>query len=121
MAGWLRNLFSGIDDLLMSSYKLELVDSDENRMLVRSQGEDIVADRRLRVVRRGATTLARFEQIRSIDIRRHTGSEEPEHWSVSLHLSWYAQVFLGKTLDATEASIVAAHLSTLTGARVLSL
>jgi hypothetical protein len=121
MLDWLRNLFSGLDNLLMSPYQLELVDSDENFVRIRSQGEDIVADRRLRIVRRGATTLVRFEQIRSIDIRHHRNDDELEHWSVSLHLSWYSQVFIGRTTDSTEASIVAAHLSTLTGLRVLSL
>jgi hypothetical protein len=123
MPNWLRSLFTGLDDLLMASYALELLDSDENRLRVRSQGEEIVADRRLGLVRRGATTLARFDQIRSIDLRHHPAGngDEPEHWSVSLHLSWYSQVFVGRTTDDAEASIVAAHLSTLTGHRVLSL
>jgi hypothetical protein len=121
MLAWLRNLFSGLDELLMSSHELELVDSDENFVRIRSQGDDIVADRRLRVVRRGVRTLVRFDQIRSIDIRHHNGEDETEHWSVNLHLSWYSQVFIGRTTDSTEASIVAAHLSTITGHRVLSL
>lgn len=121
MLGWLRNLFSGLDDLLMSSHELELLESDENFVRIRSQGEDIVADGRLRIVRRGATTLVRFEQIRSIDLRHHRGDEDAEHWTVSLHLSWYSQVFIGRTTDSAEASIVAAHLGTITGHRVLSL
>jgi hypothetical protein len=119
---WLRNRFSDLDDLLMASYELELIDSDDDFVRVRSQGEELVADRRLGLVRRGATTLARFDQIRSIDIRHHRGgNDEPEHWSINLHLSWYSQVFIGKTTDAAEASIIAAYLGTLTGLRVLNL
>ena len=100
---------------------IEIVEQDDTRLVLRAVGREIVVNKRYRTVKSGQKVLARFDSIRAIEVAREHGDDGPETWKVSLYLSWWSRVHIGWTDDATDASIVGAHLSTVTGKKVIAL
>ena len=102
-------------------YAIEVLKHDERQLIVRSEKRTVIADKRFGTVKHGTRVLTTFNRIESIDVQRDGGSEGAETWSVSLYLNWHTRIQIGRSTDPTEASICAAHLSTVTGKKVLSL
>lgn len=100
---------------------IEIVEQQGPRLVWRSGGREVVADQRLRAVLSNGRVLARFDAIQSVDIQHHRGNDTPEAWSVNLGLGGRSRVRVGRCSDATDASILAAHLGTLTGKKVQAL
>lgn len=118
---FLRAFAGEAQGLLAPNIGIEIVEQDERRLVTLSERRQVVVDKRFGTVKCGAKVLASFDAIQSIDIQHQRGDDVAEAWNVSLYLSWYARVQIGRTDDATEASIVAARLSTITGKKVLAL
>jgi hypothetical protein len=97
-----------------------LVDHTDKRLVIRSGTVELVVDRQVGTVARAGRKVASIEAIRSIDIARSDEEDGPERWSVSLYISWFSRVHIGDTYDDVNASIIAAHLSTITGKKVLA-
>jgi len=70
----------------------------------------------------GERTRVDFSSIKSIDVvfRRAT-SDWPDLWTVRLAVNWYSAPVVGQTTDATDASIAAARIATLTAKKVRTL
>lgn len=118
---FMRALAGEATDLLAPSIGIEIVEQDDRRLVTLSERRQVVVDKRFGTVKCGTKVLALFDAIQSIDIQHQHDDGGTEAWNVSLYLSWYARVQIGRTGDATEASIVAARLSTITGKKVLAL
>ncbi len=81
-----------------------------------------VFDANRRVVLRDERLLARFNQIRSIEMRVFYGQNgKVIGYRLALHRGWLDNPIVGSTEDDAQASIVAARISTITGAKVLSM
>ncbi len=71
---------------------------------------------------RGERVLMHFHQIHSVDVRTLRDEDGGvAGYAVALHRGLFDNVHLGSTCDDAEASIVAARVSTITGAKVLAL
>lgn len=73
----------------------------------------LAADRRHRMLSRNGRLLARFEQVRSVDIVHLPGNEhEPHRWELRLQLHGSdGALALGSAPSATQASRIAERLS----------
>jgi hypothetical protein len=100
---------------------IEIAEQIPTRLVWRSRGRETVADQRLSAVMRNGRVMARFASIQSIDIQRDGHGDRAERWNVSLHMGGRSHLHLASSSDATDASILAAHLSTLTGKKVQAL
>ena len=99
---------------------LEVREEDQDRLVLLANRRLIVADRKAKTVRSGGRLLASFNAITSIEIKRSHDNEGPEVWVVSLRLIRDRRVVIGESADDTDASLVAAKLSTITGKKVLA-
>ncbi len=106
-----RRVFSGESDI-------EMLTQENTRLVWRSCGRDTVADLRLRAVTNRGRVLARFDAIRAIAIQREQRGDSQETWHVYLSLGERKRIKVASSTDATDASILGARLSTLTGAEV---
>lgn len=103
--------------VFVDRHGIEIAEQIPTRLVWRSRGRETVADQRLSAVIRNGRVMARFASIQSIDIQRD-GGDRTERWNVSLHMGGRSRLHLASSSDATDASILAAHLSTLTGKKV---
>jgi hypothetical protein len=95
---------------------------DEWRTAFAWRGAPLTFDRRTKLVLRGGRTLARFTEIKSVDIQHIDWDDErPEYWKVSLGTGTFSSVEIGTARDDVEASIAAARLSTVAGVKVRAL
>jgi len=99
---------------------LEVREEAQDRLVLLANRRLIVADRKAKTVRSGGRLLASFNAITSIEIKHSHNNEGPEVWVVSLRLIRDRRVVIGESADDTDASLVAAKLSTITGKKVLA-
>jgi hypothetical protein len=102
---------------------LVVVQHDDTSLVLDGHGRQVVFNKRFRTVKSGTKVLARFDEIKTIDIKRHRGGDDrPDCWSVRLKLKgWFASVAIGETSDDVSASIAAAWVSRFTDKKVRSL
>lgn len=118
----IRSAFRDVAEVMSSpDDSIEVVYQDDKRLVLSANGYDITADKRTRTVRSGDKVLARFDAIKTIDITsiQHDNGQGAT-WTVSLYLGWFSRVRIGRTEHQVDASIAAARLSTITGAKVLA-
>jgi hypothetical protein len=115
---FVRAFFAEARRVLTGAQDIEIIEQQDTRLVWHTGGRETVADQRLRAVMSNGRVLARFDAIESIDIRRTQRGDAPEMWDVSLHLAARSRVRVARSTDATDASILAAHLSTITGKKV---
>jgi hypothetical protein len=120
MRAFARALAAEAKRVFVYRHGIEIAEQIPTRLVWRSRGRETVADQRLSAVMRNGRVMARFASIQSIDIQRD-GGDRAERWNVSLHMGGRARLHLASSSDATDASILAAHLSTLTGKKVQAL
>ena len=118
---FIRSLFAEARSALSPMCEIVIASEDARQLELQSSDRNTVINTRYQTVKTGTNLLARFDEIKSIDITRHSSDDEPDSWLVSLNLSWFSSVNIGRTTDDTNASIVAARISTFTGKRVRSL
>jgi hypothetical protein len=106
--------------VLLPTYNIEIVDQDGASLVLRSMGREVVVNKRHQTVKSEDKVLARFDAIQAIEIARERSDDSPDTWKVSLYISWFSRVQIGRTSEATEASIVGARLSTITGKKVVA-
>ncbi len=91
-----------------------------NRLVLDVNTRLIVLDKILQIVSSSGQLLTKFDAIQSIDIDHFTNGSRGEWWVISLQLV-DRKLRIGQTVDGVQSSIVAAHLSTITGKKVRSL
>ena len=106
--------------VLLPTHSIEIVTQDDVRLVLRSLGREVVANKRFGTVKSEERVLARFDAIRWIEVARERNDDAPETWKVSLYISWLSRVQIGRTNDALEASVAGARLSTITGKKVIA-
>ena len=89
-----------------------------NRLVLNANSRLIAADGIARMISAHGRSIASFDAIDSIGIRRFTNGKRREWWVVSLCLVGQRTVRIGRTMDDVQASLAAAALSTVTGKRV---
>ena len=117
----LRFPVSDIGQLLSSSPTIKIVEHSDRHLILSSEGRRVVIDKRFKTVKSGSKVLAHFDSVQSIDLRLDRCNDGPDTWTVSLYLGLLSRVHIGRSNDDTEASICAAHCSTVTGKKVLAL
>lgn len=119
----LISLLQAVTDWLWSEYSLDIALHDENTLQINAGSRLIEFKLRSRSVWQEHRRLARFDDIRSIDLIHYTAtSDRPEYWKVALKLNgWFRTVAIGKALSDVDASITAARISSITGKPVRSL
>src|SRR5438046_7961027 len=106
--------------VLLPTHNIEIAVQDDVRLVLRSLGRELVANKRFRTVKSEERILARFDAIQWIEVARERSDDDPETWKVSLYISWLSRVQIGRTNDALEASLVGARLSTISGKKVVA-
>lgn len=114
---WLSRFFGALGDSAWPA--LVVADDTPSCLVVRAGREEIRFYKRPATVVRGGRVVARFEQVRRVLIRRWESDEGESLYRVSLELSWISSVRLGFTQDDVGASIVAAHVGTTLGKKVV--
>ncbi|MBE9610425.1 hypothetical protein [Chitinilyticum piscinae] len=119
----LISLLQTLRDWLWSEYSLDIALHDETTLQIQAGSRLIEFTLRSRSVWKASRRLARFHDIRSIDLTHYAAtSDRPEYWKVSLKLNgWFRSVLIGKSLSDVDASIAAARISAVTGKPVRSL
>jgi hypothetical protein len=117
---YLRKLFSAVEEMFDTTESIEMTEQGDDRLLIQSSGRQLVADKSRRAITSSGRVVARFDAIQSIDVKRTENENGPTVWTISLYLSLFSRIHIGRTTDDAEASIVAARLSTITGKKVLA-
>jgi hypothetical protein len=115
------DVFEDVQQTLSHSYTIEILEETDTQLILQSSSRHTVLNKRYGTVKSRSQTLARFDEIKCIDINYQAPDEGPATWTVSLNLSWCAAITIGETDDSTDASIIAARLSSFTGKQVRSL
>lgn len=118
MRDFVRAFVAEARRVLVHGHGIEITEHIPTRLVWRSRGRETVADQRLNAIIHNGRLMARFASIQTIDIQRDGHREGAQRWNVSLHLGGRSRLHLASSTDATDASILAAHLSTLTGKKV---
>ena len=113
---FLRSLAPGSEDVEPCVSVL-----DEWRTEFSWRGPPMTFDRRRKSVLRGGCVLARYAEIKSVDVRHMRDDESPEYWKVSLSTGLFSGVEIGTTRNDVEASIAAARVATIAGVKVRAL
>lgn len=100
--------------------RLEVLAEENDRFVALVGRRELVADRIAQQVLCGGRLLAPFKAITAIEVSHTRQGDDYETWEVALRLLRNRRVSLGRLADDTDASILAAKLSTATGARVVS-
>jgi len=100
--------------------KLEVLTDDNNRFVALLGRREVVADKVLQQVRSSGRLLAPFKAITAIEVAYSRKGDDYETWEVALRLLRNRRVSVGRLADDADASILAAKLSTITGAQVVS-
>ncbi len=99
---------------------LEVLDEESDRFVALVGRREVVADKVSQQVRTGGRLVAPFKAITTIEIAYARKGDDHETWEVALRLLRNKRVSVGRLADATDASVLAAKLSTITGAQVVS-
>jgi hypothetical protein len=89
-------------------------------LLLNANGLTVIADREVNAVTIEGRTVASFNAIESIQIEYVVAARSTPWWRVCLQVIPSGSVLVGETDDSTDASIAAAHLSSVTGKPVSS-
>ena len=104
--------------------RLRIVNDQPGYLTLDANGSTVAASANTQRVTRNGQTVAAFKNVEAIHIQyfvRGWGNRQREWWTVSLKTVGSPAVYLGKSQDSTEASIAAAHLSTVIGKPVVAL
>jgi hypothetical protein len=99
---------------------LEVVDEGPNRLELESNRGRFVFDARRRVVSRNGRPVAKFEQIKFIDLTCDEEAMEHTEWRVELYLNVIRRIRIGECRDEVLVSAIGAKLVELTGAKPLA-
>ncbi|MBB2487782.1 hypothetical protein H5407_21305 [Mitsuaria sp. WAJ17] len=96
---------------------LEILQSDEWRLVIQGGHSQLCFDRRRQAVTNAGRVVVAFESIVQVVVRHHRGSDDaPERWSVALQVNgWFADISVGSSADDVDASIAAARIATHVG------
>lgn len=100
--------------------KLEILSEGNTRFVALIGRRELVADKVTQQIRSGSRVLAPFKSITAIELAYTRRGDDQETWEVALHLLRNRRLSIARLADDTDASILAARLSTITGARVIS-
>lgn len=126
----LSSLWDSVRDVLSQAAEaaglsdvIEVIEQNDDQLVLKANGREIVVNKRYGTVKAGSRLLARTAAIRSIDIKYCRSTQDAhltEWWVVRLNLNWYSSVRIGSTKNKLDAAIAAANLGTATGRKVLS-
>lgn len=90
---------------------LRIAQDDPLRLAIDSRRGTFVADHRRRTLSRNGRVLARFVDIRSVDVVTETTDGVSGHWAIWAQVGPLMRVKIGDTDDDVHASMVAARLA----------
>ena len=90
---------------------LRIAQDDPLRLTIDSRRGIFVADHRRRTLSRNGHVLARFVDIRSVDVVNETTDGVSGHWAIWAQVGPLMRVKIGDTDDDVHASMVAARLA----------
>jgi hypothetical protein len=97
---------------------LEILEDAPDHLIVKSARGRFTFDQTRRAVLRKDRVLVSFDDIKSIDLKTVQIDSNNYHWSLWLGRDRRARIYLGRTIDDVQASIVAAHIARVTGKSV---
>lgn len=100
---------------------VEIVEAGESLLCIRSSHGEFVFDRVQRQVLRDGTPVATFDSVQSVDISSLPGREDARSWALSLYITFFQRVTIGRTVDDGEASVIAAKVAGVLGCKVLAM
>jgi hypothetical protein len=100
--------------------RLEVLAEQNDRFVALIGRREVVADKIAQQLRSGGRLVAPFKAITAIEVAYTRKGDDYETWEVALRLLRNRRVSLGRLADDADASILAAKLSTATGAPVVS-
>jgi hypothetical protein len=102
------------------SHSLTVVTERPGFLMLNANGLMVVADKGSSTVTIEGRTVASFNAIQRIEIEYVVAARSAPWWRVRLQVIPAGSVPVGETDDSTDASIAAAHLSSVTGKPVSS-
>jgi hypothetical protein len=107
--------------LLWLGDSLEILEEAPDRLVVKSARGRFAFDQARQAVLRKNRILASFDEIKSIDLKTVRIDRNNYHWSLWLSRDRRSRIYIGRTIDDVQASIVAAHISKMTGRPVAAI
>ena len=78
-------------------------------LCIRSSHGEFVFDRVQRQMLRDGTPVAAFDSVQSVDISSLPGREDARSWALSLYVSFFHRVTVGRTVDDDNGDILLEH------------
>ncbi len=100
---------------------LDISKANDQQLVVASSYGEFTFDLEKGVVLRDGSVVAGFNTVQSVDIASFPGGRGSRSWSVSLYLSPFRRITVGRSYDDVDTSVVAAKISAAMGCKVLSL
>ena len=119
-------MFDQIFDLLspflgpffISFSKIEIENESRDHLVLNVNSRRIIFNKRSQTVSSSGQVLTSFRTIASIDIDRCVDEDDGVYYAVCLRQAGRRSIEIGRTKDEVQASIAAAHISTITGKEV---
>ncbi len=99
--------------LFVGLSRIEIGQDQPDRLLLRINGREMLADGGEGVVYSSGRVLVKFEVIQSIEVEHIRNGKRAEWWTVNLCLVGNRRVRIGETADDVQASRVAARLGSI--------
>jgi hypothetical protein len=101
--------------------RLEVLEDSASRLVALTNKGQVVVDKATNTVKLSGRLVAPLKAVESVEIQRSHNGDGPELWLVSLRVLRGRSVEIARLLDDTEASILGAKLSTITGKQVVAI
>ena len=91
---------------------------DKDGLVLNSDGWLTEFNKTAKLVSRSGTLVASFGSILSVDVEHYINGKRFEWWVLNLTLQGGKKLFIGRSTDSVEVSIVAAHVAEAVSKRV---
>lgn len=106
--------------LLVALSTIAIEHEDKEGLVLDSDGWLSEFDKASKLVSRSGTLVASFGSILSVDVEHYINGKRFEWWVLNLTLQGGRKLFIGRSTDSVEVSIVAAHVADAVSKRVRS-
>jgi len=103
---------------LVALSSVEIEREDGSALVLDADGWSVTFDKRTQAVSYSGRSVASFSSLDAIEVAHYVNGKRYEWWVLRLKLFGGKKVFIGRSTDAAQVSVAAAHAATITGKSV---
>lgn len=97
---------------------IEVINQNKKQLVLQRGSVQILFDAERRGVYMQRRCVTAFDKIQAVEVRPTADEDDLDIWLLRLRLGWFSSIEIGNAAEEVDASIIAAQISTITGAPV---